>query len=120
MITHDQDSIVRLTNAHGVIVGGGFRIDDHRVVTCAHVVNSALGRRQDAQEKPAETVTMSVALPPDLSADGAARTATVSEWRPPGTKAPSDLALLELDRSVDGAEAAEVYAPSDANDLWKH
>ena len=65
-------------------VGVGFVVDNQHVVTCAHVVNAALGRGQRAQEKPGQAVRISVDFPMLGDATGAPpRSCVVRAWVPP-------------------------------------
>lgn len=61
----------------------GFVVADRAVLTCAHVVNTALGRSQRAQDKPAD-VRLIVEFPLLGGPDGGPiRTAKVEVWQPP-------------------------------------
>ena len=44
--------VLRIGSAAGA--GVGFVVDEQHIVTCAHVVNAALGRDQRAQDAPAQ------------------------------------------------------------------
>jgi WD40 repeat protein len=61
----------------GLLVGAGL------VVTCAHVVNTALGRRQDEQVPPGRSDVVQVDLP--LLPGSPVRDARVVCWQPPGS-----------------------------------
>ena len=66
--------------------GVGFVVDDTHIVTCAHVVNTALGRDQRVQEKPSPLVRIQVDFPMLGGAAGApSRSCTVQAWVPPPT-----------------------------------
>jgi len=63
-------------------VGVGFVVDSQRVLTCAHVVNAALGREPLSQEQPGERDIVTLRLP--IREDGL-REARVERWLPPPT-----------------------------------
>ena len=52
-----DSAIVRIYGADS-IEGTGFRLGRHTVVTCAHLVNTALGRKKESAEKPTEVVSL--------------------------------------------------------------
>jgi hypothetical protein len=65
-------------------VGTGFLVDDSRLVTCAHVVNMALGRDEREQEAPDTTLRLPVDFPILGDSDGApVRFCRVERWLPP-------------------------------------
>ena len=55
--------------------GVGFVVDDAHIITCAHVVNTALGHDQRAQEKPGSQVRIQVDFPMLGNAGGPHRVA---------------------------------------------
>lgn len=91
------NSIVTFHNKDGVVVGVGFLVGKRRVLTCAHVVNAALGHDQRNQDQPTESLFVEFTrIQRDL-----VRKANVVRWVPPpvaGTKADGefDVAGLEL------------------------
>jgi hypothetical protein len=65
-------------------VGMGFVVGDQQVVTCAHVVNTALGRDQYAQDQPGPEALLKIGFP--LLGDDAGdttRDCRVERWLPP-------------------------------------
>ena len=60
-------------------VGVGFLVAERHILTCAHVVNLALGRGQRAQEKPSERDGVYLEFP---LAEAICR-ARVEQWVPP-------------------------------------
>lgn len=83
-------------------VGLGFAMDRSHVLTCAHVVNVALGRVQREPGDPGAAtlrVRFRIGLPAGLDGE---RSATLAEWLPgdPAWFDQQDLALLELAGSV--------------------
>lgn len=79
-------SVVRVLDPAGEPVGAGVVLDRH-VVTCAHVVNLALGLDERSADRPAGPVTVDF---PALG--GAPVTAEVGSWSPPPPRegAPGD------------------------------
>src|SRR5215831_17170364 len=73
-------SIVRILGADGRPVGVGALVTERHVVTCAHVVNAALGLNPREQRQPTGEITLDFPLvrpaPPALSA-------SVERWLPP-------------------------------------
>jgi len=51
-----EASIVRIFAKNGAIVGTGFLVSGRCILTCAHVVDRALGLSQAAQEMPAAEI----------------------------------------------------------------
>lgn len=86
-------------------VGLGFAVGSSQVLTCAHVVNAALGRGTvEAADPGAANLSLRFPIGPGSGAGGsvAVRTASVVEWLPVvgGEFALDDLALLELAEPV--------------------
>ncbi len=80
-------------------VGGGFVVTGRHIVTCAHVVNTALGRDQRAQEEPGPDTRIQVEFPMLADSDRApVRSCSVRAWAPPPLSGAfgADLAGLEL------------------------
>ena len=79
--------------------GVGFVLDNRHIMTCAHVVNVALGRDQRAQDKPGPNVRLLVDFPM-LGGPGGAptRQCAVEAWAPPARSGVSggDVAGLVL------------------------
>ncbi len=79
--------------------GVGFVVDDRHIVTCAHVVNTALGRDKRAQDKPGPQARLQVDFPMLGDAAGApSRSCGVEAWAPPPSSGVSggDVAGLVL------------------------
>ena len=74
----DSGLAVRVRDAAGRTVGVGVLVGPQEIVTCAHVVNAALGRDRRAQDRPAGEVTVEPAV-----ADGPPLRARVRRWLPP-------------------------------------
>jgi hypothetical protein len=47
-----KSSIARVRGSDGRVAGAGFLVGDRLVLTCAHVVNLAVGRATPAAERP--------------------------------------------------------------------
>jgi WD40 repeat protein/energy-coupling factor transporter ATP-binding protein EcfA2 len=77
--------IVRiLRSGSNAPAGVGFVVDNHHIVTCAHVVNTAMGRDQRAQQRPDQGVRIGVDFPLLSKAAGApGRSCRVEAWAPP-------------------------------------
>ena len=64
--------------------GVGFVVGDRQIVTCAHVVNTALGRQQRAQDKPSQDVRVTIEFPMlGRAEDAPAVTCRVEAWAAP-------------------------------------
>lgn len=92
--------IVRILRAGSVVPAGvGFVVADRLILTCAHVVNAALGRGQRAQDEPGPDVRIQVDFP--MLGDGSgmpSRSCKVLAWAPPPVSGVTgdDVAVLEL------------------------
>lgn len=96
--------LVQVLSDDGRPIGMGFLVDRWQIVTCAHVVNVALGRdRYDATGLPSDAlVTVTFPLASDMP-DGSPqnttipmRKAQISDFRPPGRLPADDMALLRI------------------------
>ncbi|MFG2136141.1 trypsin-like peptidase domain-containing protein [Streptomyces sp. NPDC048650] len=101
-------------------VGAGVLVAERLVLTCAHVVNSALGRERFAQDTPGHGDTVTLRLPHVAPARDLTARVLREMWVPPRAKAAGrdpvepgrvpyhgDLAVLELtDAPPGGAEPA--------------
>jgi WD40 repeat protein len=100
---------VRILGPDGTQGGLGVLVGERHIVTCAHVVNTALGRDQRAQHQPAAGVGLAVDFP---LLEGNQRVAvSVAAWLPPpdGRNAGDDVAGLLLDGpGPDGAAIARL------------
>ncbi len=94
-----QQGIARVRgSAAAPVAGTAFLVSPRHVMTCAHVVNVALGRAWASPDRPPADATVQVAFP--FTRRGEARTASVVEWRPPAEGVSTDIAVLELDGDV--------------------
>ncbi|MEE6261873.1 WD40 domain-containing protein [Plantactinospora sonchi] len=74
-----EQFVVRIVGPHGVPVGVGTLVGPREILTCAHVVNAALGRPQRSQTLPDAPLTVDFPLLPDEPG----RRARVERWTPP-------------------------------------
>ena len=74
----DSGLAVRILDSSGRTAGVGALVGPREILTCAHVVNVALGRDRAAQDQPADEVTVQPAV-----GDGPLLRARVQCWWPP-------------------------------------
>lgn len=120
MPTQYESSIVRIWSAGESIAGMGFLIDDRKVLTCAHVVASALGVTDDGLSPPSEDIRMDF----PLVSPGTIYTGNVLFWQPvqsdtSGASANTeDIAGIELHiKPPPDAHPVKILL---AEDLWNH
>ncbi|HSV66968.1 MAG TPA: pentapeptide repeat-containing protein [Mycobacteriales bacterium] len=75
--------LVRVLTAAGQTAGVGVLLGEREIVTCAHVVNAALGRDQRAQDRPDSVVAVELPMVPGPDDVPIRRTARVAQWVPP-------------------------------------
>ena len=109
-----QRSLAAIQTSDGATVGAGFLVTGRHVLTCAHVVNAAVGTPDDEAARPTEPVL--VQFP--LSAPGRPVPASVTGWVPVDKDGGGDIALLEL--AEDPASYAHPAPLVDAGDAWGH
>lgn len=73
--------VVRIRTGSGAIAGVGILVGSREVVTCAHVVNHALGRDLRSQDQPDGVVVIDFPLAPGEA--GTPCEARVARWFPP-------------------------------------
>ncbi|WP_320066105.1 serine protease [Micromonospora sp. RTGN7] len=104
---------VRIRGQSGQILGSGTLLGDRHVLTCAHVVDSAAGRRGAAADAPPATrVTIDLVRVPGLPSRRA--WVTAGGWVPLNADGRGDVALLELVEPVPGQLGAELRR----RELW--
>jgi WD40 repeat protein len=81
----EETFIVRILGSHEEQVGVGALVGLREIITCAHVVNRALGLDARAQAQPADIVTVDFPLLPGAGAEGGQhrRVAVVERWLAP-------------------------------------
>ncbi|NEY32537.1 serine protease [Streptomyces sp. PRKS01-65] len=95
----------------GTIAGAGVLVTPDRVLTCAHVVSDALGRRRDLEVAAGTSVLVDFPL-----ADGAGRqglTAGVERWIPEEPEHRGDVAVLRLRGAVPGTRPLPLADPGE-------
>jgi Trypsin-like peptidase domain/WD domain, G-beta repeat len=98
-VTREGFTVRVLRSGSVTPAGVGFVVGDRHIVTCAHVVNTALGREQKSQDKPGAADQIRVEFPMLGDAEGApSRTCRVRAWAPPPLSGLSggDVAGLDL------------------------
>jgi V8-like Glu-specific endopeptidase len=108
---HFAACVVRFRNRAGGACGSGFLIDRRHVMTCAHVVNVAVGRVLQSKPQPDGALQLDI---PFAAAQGIE--AEVIEWHAPVPYAelkpdkPSDVAVLRLKSEPSGVTVARTEA----------
>ncbi|MGK7939459.1 MAG: AAA-like domain-containing protein [Crocosphaera sp.] len=113
-------AIARICQVNHNVVGAGFLVSEQHILTCAHVVNGALGRRLETTDEPSQEVCLDF----PLVAPGKILKGRVIRWIPfqpsssilPETGA--DIALLELESLP--TERIPAIRLIMADNLWKH
>ncbi|NEQ86728.1 MAG: serine protease, partial [Moorea sp. SIO2I5] len=113
-------AIARIRQANGKVVGAGFLVSDQHILTCAHVVNAALGKQLNVRDRPNQEIDLDF----PLVASGNILRGRVVRWIPvqksssilPETGA--DIALLELESTL--PEGTQPIRLVKAENLWKH
>ena len=104
--------MVRILGPNGLPVGVGALVSERHVLTCAHVVNVALGLDARAQGRPVGPVIVDFPLAHPKDAESVAGEATVVRWLPPPREGATgdDIAGLELlaQRAPAGTGAAQL------------
>ena len=75
-----ESAIVRILQADKRVVGAGFLMSDKHILTCAHVINAALGKQLHTQDKPNQEVKVCLDFP--LVASGKIFRGRVVRWIP--------------------------------------
>jgi len=109
-----EASLVRIRTTDGRVVGAGFLVGEHHLLTCAHVVSQALGLPDHPLDPPQRLVSLDFPLiPPRILL-----TAGVVQWYPPQPDGRGDIAGLELES--DPPAGAEVVHFAPVEDVWEH
>ncbi len=91
-----------LSPTEGEHAGMGILVDQRHVITCAHVVNVAVGHEDTSQIEPGPESRVLVRFP--LVGDRPEIVARITQWRAPGMFPRDDIALLTLE--TDAPESA--------------
>lgn len=133
-------AVLRVRDSRGQGVGVAFLVSDTLALTCAHVVQAALGTTGDAAPDAAARVHVDLPLVPAPQRDGGTpvTTAGVEQWVPPrapaegppvpaartessagrdGVVVPADVALLRLEAPLPGAGPVRLV---EADEVWGH
>ncbi|MGE5765411.1 MAG: trypsin-like peptidase domain-containing protein [Mycobacterium leprae] len=115
MTTGIKTSITRIRSADGRVAGAGFLVGDRLVLTCAHVVNLALGHTEQAADHPDDQVSVDFPLLPTMARP---QPAAVVRWVPVAASGDGDVALLQLTENppVEAVPAVLVRA----DEPWGH
>ncbi len=109
-----EAAIVRVLNPRGRIVGAGFLVGDREVVSCAHVVDRALGPPSDSDQGQDQEVRLDF----PMVAPGRAVAARVAVWQPPLGDGSGDVAGLQLrEPPPAGVRAVRLI---NGDELWDH
>lgn len=102
--------LAEIHDRSGVPQGMGILIAGDRVLTCAHVINLALGRNSDEVDRPNDETRIDVRFP---FRPGCTRKGTVLHWHPPnGGQAASDCGVLALRSSVEPEIDSAIFIDS--------
>ena len=112
-----EAAVLQIQDHRGVPVGLGFLVTDELALTCAHVVNAALGTSPETP--PATQARIEVVLPLLRAPAGTPHsgTASVELWVPPRPSGDGDVAVLRLDSELRGSRPIRLV---DEPDLWNH
>jgi hypothetical protein len=110
--------VVEIRNLSGNALHGiGILIAGDLVLTCAHVVNEALGRVSDSEAQPPHTVSVHVTFP---FREGSSTTGRVLFWHPPKSSlAVKDLCVLSLKPAVASQLKPARFAPAKRSTRFK-
>ena len=112
-------AVVRVKGLDGSIGGAGFFIAPDLVLTCAHVVSDALGRRREDRVEAGTEITVDVPLAGNSDdIDGGDHSAVVQRWIPIRRDQTGDIAVLRLRNRVPGARPLPVIDPQ--RGVWNH
>lgn len=94
--------IARIYSTNNQVIGGGVLVSHQHVITCAHVIASALGKPEAVQEQPIESVELDFPGCPSIKK----RVAKIRQWKPVKSDLSAltdnieDIAVLELEEPV--------------------
>lgn len=109
-----KSAIARLHHASGLVVGTGFLVSDRYILTCAHVVTSALGIPQNTQGMPTDLVELDF-----LIASGQKVKSKVVFWQPVNpSRIGEDIAGLILEDAL--PEGIQPLHLMSCGNFWGH
>ena len=118
MVKALESAVVRIYSHSGQVIGAGFLVSQKQILTCAHVVASALRIPANATQIPEASISLDF----PRVASGELLTAKVIGWQPVCLNSlkeiEEDIAVLEL-QSVP-PEAAQPVRLVTSKDLWGH
>ncbi|MEV4996957.1 S1 family peptidase [Streptomyces niveus] len=109
---------VRILRASGDVPAGvGFLVGGRQLISCAHVINTALGRGPRVQERPPADEVIRVQFPLLEGEQTTIRTARLASWSPPpaGGVFGGDVAGLLLDKAPPPAATYARFPRQEAN-----
>jgi len=110
-----KNSIARIYHANGAVVGTGFLVSERYVLTCAHVVASALSIPDNTPETPIGEIDFDLPL---IAAEKKFK-ARVNFWKPVSpAEELEDIAGLKVESQL--PNEAKPVSLMGADDLWGH
>ncbi|QLE42772.1 serine protease [Nostoc sp. C052] len=116
-----RSAIARIFHTSGAVVGVGFLVSgrtQNYILTCAHVVTSALSLAEDIVEAPSDDIYLDF----PLIASGQQLKAKVIFWQPvvsnASTSEPEDIAGLQIEGQL--PKEAQPIQLIRANNIWEH
>ncbi|MEH1920095.1 trypsin-like peptidase domain-containing protein [Nostoc sp.] len=116
-----RSAIARIFHPDGAVVGVGFLVSgrtQNYILTCAHVVTSALSLAEDIVEAPSDDIYLDF----PLIASGQQLKAKVIFWQPvvsnASTSEPEDIAGLQIEGQL--PQEAQPIQLVRANNIWEH
>ena len=111
-----EAALIEVRDRRGRPVGVGFLVGDELALTCAHVVNAALGTPLGSE--PAADALIDVTFPLLGAPDGAPLLrAGVEQFVPPQPSGAGDVAVLRLSTAVPGSRPLLL---AEEPDVWQH
>lgn len=95
--TGKNAGIAAISGKRRAHAGMGVLVGRRHVVTCAHVVNAALGRKEGEQKPPTKAQRISVDFP--MASEKSPIDGRIVKWRPVGQRR-GDIAVVELSREA--------------------
>ncbi|MFH9613885.1 trypsin-like peptidase domain-containing protein [Streptomyces pratensis] len=112
-----EAAVLQIRDDRGMPVGLGFLVTDELALTCAHVVNAALGTDPDVEPGAQARIDVTLPLLRTPGGDPPHGTAIVQLWLPPRPSGDGDVAVLRLSAAVQGGRPIRLV---NEPDLWRH